>query len=107
MSLDVTVSRGADGVHVALAGEFDISEAPKVERELRGLELERPSTVVIDLRKLSFMDSSGLRIIVSAHQRLTSEGRKLHLIPGPAPIQRIFAVTRLDERLDFVEAPAG
>ncbi|HEX9712963.1 MAG TPA: STAS domain-containing protein [Actinomycetota bacterium] len=107
MSLDVTTTRDADGVQVALTGEFDISEAPKVERELRAIEQEDPARIVIDLRGLSFMDSSGLRIIVSAHQRLATEGRRLYLIPGPAPIQRIFTVTRLDERLDFMEAPAG
>lgn len=105
MALDMTMTKTADATVVILTGELDISEAPRVERELEAIQNERPRCVVIDLRNLTFMDSSGLRLIISAYQRLDAAGAKLQLIPGPDAIQRIFSVTRLDERLEFVEPP--
>jgi len=106
MVLDMTTSREGPEIRLALGGELDIAEGPRVERELRALEQERPERLVLDLSGLRFMDSTGLRLIVSSHQRLAADGRRLHIVPGPAQIQRIFRITRLDDRLHFVEVPA-
>ena len=107
MALDLTTARASDAVHVQLSGELDISETARVERELRTVDATRPERVVLDLRGLSFMDSSGLRLIVSAYRRLAEDGRRLQIVQGPPPIRRIFEVTRLDGRLEFIDAPAG
>ena len=46
-------------VRLALAGEFDLSNAAQVEDALKEIERERPPLLVLDLRELTFMDSTG------------------------------------------------
>jgi anti-anti-sigma factor len=50
------------------------------------------------------MDSTGLRIVVSADARARENGRRLVVVRGPEAVQRIFRMTRLDERLEMVDA---
>jgi anti-anti-sigma factor len=52
------------------------------------------------------MDSSGLRAILTADARARDQGRRLVVIRGSENIQRLFAVTRLDERMEIVDDPS-
>ncbi|MDX6672039.1 MAG: anti-sigma factor antagonist [Solirubrobacteraceae bacterium] len=92
---------------VVLRGELDISSAPVLEEALGRVEEAAPAVLVIDLRGLAFMDSTGLRTVVSADQRARDQGRRLVIVRGPEPVDRIFSVTRLDERLKLVDDPAA
>lgn len=92
-------------VSLALRGELDISSAPQVEDALARLEAGKPSLLVIDLRSLQFMDSTGLRTVVSADTRARDQGRRVAVVRGPDSVDRIFSVTRLDERLQIVDEP--
>ena len=94
-------------VHVALRGELDLSSVNKVQDELRRVEAGAPAIVVLDLSKLSFLDSTGLRCLVTADQRARDEGRRLVLVRGPDPVQRVFSITRLEERLEIVDDAAA
>jgi len=105
--LEVNTHEEAGSVRLALTGELDISSAPRVEEELTRTEADAPGVVVLDLRGLAFMDSTGLRLIVSADARAREQGRRLVVVRGPEAVQRIFRVTRLDERLDMVDDPAA
>jgi anti-sigma B factor antagonist len=101
--LDV-MSEDRDGlVHVALVGELDLSTVAKVQEELRKVEAASPATLVVDLSKLSFLDSTGLRCIVTADERARAEGRRIVIVRGPDAVQRVFAITRLEERLEMVD----
>lgn len=64
--------------------------------------------VVLDLRELTFMDSSGVRLIFREDRRARSAGHRFSLIAGNAQVQRVLSVCGLVERLDFGEpvAPA-
>ena len=90
-------------VHVALVGELDLSTVAKVQDELRRVEAESPSTVVVDLSKLTFLDSTGLRCIVTADERAREDGRRMVVVRGPESVQRVFSITRLEERLEMVD----
>ena len=61
--------------------------------------------MVVDLRGLGFMDSSGLRALAVAAQRLQRAGRRFVLVPGAAQVMRVFDITRMRERLEFVADP--
>ncbi len=82
-----------DGVRLALAGELDLAGAPQLERSLQELERQRPRRVVIDLAGLSFIDSTGLRVLLQAQARLGEQGSELLLRPGEPAVQRVFDVT--------------
>ena len=106
-TFDVTSEQRGETVFVRLSGELDISSASKVEDELARVEPSRPETIVLDLRNLVFMDSTGLRLLIAADTRARNQGRKLKIVKGPEPVQRVFRITRLEERLEIVdEAPA-
>ncbi len=94
-------------VHVALVGELDLSSVTKVQEELRRVEASAPPTLVVDLSKLTFLDSTGLRCIVTADERARSEGRRIVVVRGPDPVQRVFSITRLDDRLEMVDDAAA
>ena len=90
-------------VHVSLRGELDLSTVGKVQDELRRAEASAPALLVLDLSKLTFLDSTGLRCLVTADERAREEGRRLVIVRGPEPVQRVFSITRLEERLDMVD----
>jgi anti-anti-sigma factor len=101
--LEVETREEDSNIHVSLRGELDLSTVEKVEQELRRAERSEPSLLVIDLGGLSFIDSTGLRTIVTAHQRAQDAGRRLVIVKGPDTVHRVFTITRLDERLDMVD----
>jgi anti-anti-sigma factor len=91
---------------IALAGELDLAGAAALEQELTVLEADVADAVVIDLREVDFMDSSGLRVLGMAMQRAQALGRRFALVPGKAQVMRVFDITRMRERLEFVDDPA-
>jgi anti-sigma B factor antagonist len=103
-TLSVETRWDGDEAVVALTGELDLSTAPQVERELEAAEERKPERLVIDLRGVSFLDSTGLRVVLSADGRARKDGRRLEVIPGPPPVHRVFRIALLDRRIAFVDA---
>jgi anti-sigma B factor antagonist len=100
-------SEDRDGlVHVALRGELDLSTVGKVQDELSRVEAASPPVVVLDLSKLTFLDSTGLRCLVTADERARDAGRRVVIVRGPDAVQRVFSITRLEERLEMVDDPS-
>jgi anti-sigma B factor antagonist len=99
---EVTLEERGEVVHVILRGELDISTATRLEESLERIEADQPELVVIDLSGLEFMDSTGLRLLISADQRARDAGRRLVLVQGNDMVQRVLRLTRLDERLEIV-----
>jgi anti-sigma B factor antagonist len=100
---DVVPGRGH--VRVAPVGELDLATGPVLERTLRELEESGFDRLVVDLRGVEFMDSSGLRLIMRWAEIARRDGCDLSLIAGPPGVQRVFETTGLLDRLTFVEAP--
>ena len=105
--LDVSTEDRNGLVHVALVGELDLSSVAKVQEELRRVEAASPATLVVDLSKLTFLDSTGLRCIVTADERAREEGRRIVIVRGPDAVQRVFTITRLEDRLEMVDDVAA
>ena len=101
--LEVTTQDSGGHVTVSLKGELDLSSVGKVEEELERAEKDGPSILVLDLSQLTFLDSTGLRAVVTADERARTSGRRLVIVRGPDPVQRVFAITRLEERLEMVD----
>jgi anti-anti-sigma factor len=101
--LDVRTEDRNGLVHVALVGELDLSTVAKVQEELRRVEASSPATLVVDLSKLTFLDSTGLRCIVTADERARGDGRRIVIVRGPDAVQRVFSITRLEDRLEMVD----
>ena len=102
-ALDWNVEEDGPTVRLKLAGELDLSSAGDLESELRRIEGRGPEALVLDLREVRFMDSTGLRVVITADDRAREGGWRFSVVPGPEAVQRVFRITRLEERLDFVE----
>jgi anti-sigma B factor antagonist len=105
-NLDFQTTRDGTVAVVAPTGELDLSGATVLEAELDRLAAEPElGSVVLDLRGLEFMDSSGLRLVVLADMRAREAGRRFALIRGGETVHRVFEITRMSDRLDFVDGP--
>ena len=94
-----------DGVpYLELIGELDLSTAQPLKLRLELIEREQPATVVVDLRRVTFMDSIALGILVSHRLRAGRLGRKLVLVPGPPHIRDLFELTGMQDQFDWVPA---
>lgn len=101
-------TRDDAGVTIALSGELDVAGCPAVTAELERVEREEPARLVIDLRRLRFIDSSGLRVLIGAHQRAQAAGRPLSVRIAGGTVARAIELTKLDQVLPLVaERPAG
>jgi anti-anti-sigma factor len=81
---------GVNAACVCVAGELDIDTTPHLARMLRE---PKSRLVVLDLRELAFMDSSGVHTIVNASARARQLGRRLVLLRGPPDVDRVFKLT--------------
>jgi anti-anti-sigma factor len=103
----IAESLASGAVLVSLQGELDLACAYTFDRELRRIEAGRPSCIVIDMRKLAFVDSSGLGRLLGARRRARRDGRRLVLVRGSQAIQRLLAIAGIEESFEVVgEVPA-
>jgi anti-sigma B factor antagonist len=94
-------------VRVALRGELDLEHAYTFDEEMRRVENTRPPCVVLDLRGLAFLDSSGLARLLAVNRRARRERRRLLLVRGTPPVQRLLAITAVGQHFETVsEVPA-
>ena len=103
---DVGISRLQDGgISFALSGDLDLSTLEQLERALDESLDGQPELVVLDLRQLTFLDSSGLRAMLALHSSLREQGGRLVLVRGPRRVHRVLELTRADEELEIVADP--
>jgi anti-sigma B factor antagonist len=102
----VTTEETDKSIRVSVAGELDIASAPRIDEALAAVEEKGPSLIVLDLRGLEFMDSTGLRTILAADSRAREAGRRLAVVQGDENVKRVFEVTRLYDRVEIVDDPA-
>ena len=100
MSVGWETSELAEGFRVELTGELDISSAASVESRLLELEGRAPAWIVLDLRRVSFIDSTGLSMIINADGRARKDGRRLTIVSGDGVPRRILRTVGLEDRLD-------
>jgi anti-sigma B factor antagonist len=87
---------------VRLIGEFDLASHDQFERAVDGHD-GPPRAIVLDLQGLTFIDSTGLRVIVALWERSLQEGFDFAIVPGSTQVQRAFALTGLDGVLPMAE----
>jgi anti-sigma B factor antagonist len=96
--------RHADAQIIELIGELDIEGAPLARRALGRACAERPHTIFLDLSRLTFMDSSGVHMIIEGHRRLSDEGRELVIVRAPKHVRRLLELCGLTAMLHLSQA---
>jgi anti-sigma B factor antagonist len=90
---------------ISVSGELDLASSAALEEELTRATESDAELVVLDLRELEFMDSTGLSTLVKAHQRAEEAGKQFGLVRGPQQVQRLLSLTGVEERLRFADTP--
>ena len=103
--LEVSVEGSDDRVRVVLAGELDLASVDAFTGKLAQAEAGKPEVVEIDLRGLTFMDSTGLAQLFAANRRARAAGRRIVILKGPGPIDRVLALAQIEDAIDVVEEP--
>jgi len=100
----LSVVPSAREVAVVAAGELDLASGDVLERAVRQLYSCGVDRVVIDLRRVGFLSSTGLRVLLSLRNDAKRNGRSLTLVPGPAAVQRVFELTATRGLFDWRDA---
>lgn len=82
---------------VTVSGEIDLASAPRLEEALTA---GGGDTVIADLLDVGFIDSTGLRSLMTAKERISDAGGRLLLVSGDGPVERILDLTRLTDRFE-------
>jgi anti-sigma B factor antagonist len=104
--LDVGRVDHPGGAVLTLGGELDLATTPVLQQWLDPA-MRGTATVVINLTRLSFIDSSGLRLLVQAERQLRDSGGRLVLVRGPRAVHRVFELTRLDSHFEFCDSASS
>ena len=89
---------------VTVAGDIDVTTASTLREPLHELVEQRRHHHVIDLREVTFLDSTGLGILVSDHKRLRDRGGSLHVVCAPGLVSRVFRLTGVDRVVPLAES---
>ncbi|HTU87438.1 MAG TPA: STAS domain-containing protein [Solirubrobacteraceae bacterium] len=92
-------------VILALSGELDLVSSPILEEAFERAYESDAELIVVDLRRLEFMDSTGLHRLVAAQQRAVQSGRRFGLVKGTEQVQRLFDLTGMADLLPLVDSP--
>ena len=102
---DLRVARNGHSVHLAPSGELDIATTPELEQALAEATVDAVAEIVLDLRELTFMDSTGLRALAQANSRAEECGIALSIIRGSRQIERVLEISGLGAMLPLVDPP--
>ena len=95
--LVLTTETDGDRTVITIKGELDAYTAPAVEEQISKLISDRSRDIVLDLSQTGFLDSSGLRAILTAHRRLDGEEGSLTLRAPSEPVTRLLEITGLTD----------
>jgi anti-sigma B factor antagonist len=88
-------------------GELDLDSVHRVEGALEQLRDVGCRQVVLDLRGLTFMDSTGLRLVIRWDTAAREDGFRFAIVPGQDVVQRVFRLTGMDSHLSVAEPPGN
>ena len=103
--IEIVSCRLRNGIVLGVSGEVDLATAPAVEHELLRAE-ESHDLVALDLTQTSFMDSTGLHMIIAAQRRLRERGGRLLVVQGPPQIRQLFELTGVADQVELVDDAA-
>jgi anti-sigma B factor antagonist len=103
--LEIAVSEDGGVRQLRLTGELDMAGVDRFERMLAADEAPDTATFVVDLRGLTFIDSSGLRAVIMADQRVRANGARLVVVKGTDRVNEVLEMTGVAQRVELVDQP--
>ena len=95
-SLEMAAKKTKDNV-LPLEGEIDLHVSPRISASLGAMIEDKPKQVVVDLTKVTYIDSSGLAVLIEGMQNVEAYGGRFALVGLQASVRPIFEIARLDQ----------
>lgn len=103
MKVNIEKQQNDKEIFVSVAGEIDAYTAPKLREELLPLTEGTNKTITINLKEVSYMDSTGLGVFVGLFKQLNSNGGELKLVELSDRLERLFKITGLSNIMKITE----
>ncbi len=103
--LQIEVRYEKDRAVVSLRGELDLASAPLLQSEIQSSQIVSAAALVLDLQELTFIDSTGLRVLLGAHKSSTERGQEFAVTRGSPQVQRLLSITGVGEHLRIIVSP--
>jgi anti-sigma B factor antagonist len=97
LNFDLETETNGSSALVRIRGDLDLQVVDQVSEAMTRIESDEPELLVIDLRRLTFMDSTGMGVIAAAHIRARDAGRRFAIVRPPAGVRQAFDRTKLDQ----------
>jgi anti-anti-sigma factor len=101
VGLRITMSEQGSETTLSLDGEWDLAQQEATRHAIRAALTRQPARVVLDLSHVTFIDSSGIHVVVDLVKRAARLKIGLVIVPGTPAVQRIFDICQLTARLPF------
>jgi anti-anti-sigma factor len=105
--LQLTVNHHGTTATLELVGELDVAQEKPALQALKEVLDSHPECVVLDLSQLSFIDSTGIGIVIGLKKSAERDGVRLVICPGPLAVQRVFELTGLMSSLPFIPSTSS
>ncbi|MBN2042060.1 MAG: STAS domain-containing protein [Spirochaetes bacterium] len=102
--MDITQKRNGDIVILVIIGEIDLYNAPEIKDIINKLIEERIYNVIIDLEKVSYIDSSGIGALISSLSNLKKYQGGLKIINVYASVKKVFELTKLTSFFEIYDS---
>jgi anti-sigma B factor antagonist len=97
---DITVSGPPSRPVVTVKGEIDVATSPRLRTELTALVARGAEDLTIQFGGVTFVDSSGLGVLVAIYKRLREDGKgRVHIVDAQPPVRKVFEITGLESAL--------
>lgn len=103
MNLKIYKQQTDEGLMVRVAGEIDAFTAPKLREELLALANGKKKTIVVNMKDVSYLDSTGIGVFVGLFKQLKKNGGELQLVDLSERVKRLFQITGLSHILNISE----
>jgi anti-anti-sigma factor len=104
MTFSTSLERRTGAAIVRLEGDLDIASEQQATTDLAGA-LDGAEVLVADLRGLSFIDSTGVRVLLTVELRARERGARFGVVRGDGMVARLLEVTRIHQRFPVVDDP--
>jgi anti-anti-sigma factor len=99
--LSITSEPDGDAHRVAAVGELDIASVETLDKAVRDIE-DNGQMIILDLSGLSFIDSTGLRLVIDLNERYGGEVDRLRVVAGSPAVERLLDIAGLRDRLPLI-----
>ena len=103
--LQIEVRHDGTRVVLTLAGELDMASAERLQQAIDDEGLRAETSVVLNLKGLQFIDSTGLRVMLRALKRCRARGQDFAITPGSPQVQRLLSITGVAMHLPTISSP--